>query len=81
MTGTVAAGVARPAVVVWGAARGLDACSAELLAKVGDGDIKFGEVLQVNEELVVSGSAVCGECNVGRSESCNRGVIAGSGHR
>ena len=32
LTGLVAAGAARPAVVVQGAARGLDTCSAELLS-------------------------------------------------
>ena len=79
MTGVVAAGAARPEVVVWGAAGELDACSAELLSKVGDGNMRFGEVLQGNEELGVGGSAVCSECTVGRSESCNRGVITCSG--
>ena len=59
-TGVVAAGAARPAVVVWGAVGGLDACSAELLSKVGDGNMKFGKVLQGDEELGVGGSAVCG---------------------
>ena len=57
-TGVVAMGAVRPAVVVWGAARGLDACSAELLSKVGDGKMKFTEVLQGDEELGVGGSAV-----------------------
>ena len=66
----VAAGAARPSVVVQVAAGGLDACSAELLARVGDGNLKFGEVLKGNDELGVGGSAVGGECTVGRSESC-----------
>ena len=79
MTGVVAAGAARLAVVVRGAAEGLDACSAELLSKVGDGNMKFGEVLQGNYELGVGGSAVCGEYTVGRSESCDQGAITGSG--
>ena len=57
-TGVVAAGAAYPAVVVWLDARGLDACSTELLAKVGDGNMKFREVLQGNEDLGVGGSAV-----------------------
>ena len=68
-TGVVSAGAARPEVVVWGAAGGLDACSAELILKVGDGNMKFSEVLQDNEELGVGDSAVCGECAIGRSES------------
>ena len=80
LTGVVAAGAARPAVVVRVAAEGLDACSAELLAMTGDSNMKFGEVLQGNEELRVGGSAVCGECTVGRSEICDRGAITGSGH-
>ena len=79
MNGVVAGGDAHPEVVVWVAAGGLDACSAELLVKVGDGNMKFGEVLQCDEELVVVGSAVCGECTVGLSESCDRGAITGSG--
>ena len=37
LTGVVAAGAARPSVVVWGASGGLDTCSAELLSKVGPG--------------------------------------------
>ena len=68
-TGVVAAGAARPSVVVWGASGGLDTCSAELLSKVGDGNMKFSEVLQCDEDLGVGGSAVCGECAVGHSES------------
>ena len=75
----VAAGAARPAVVVRVAAGGLDACSAELLAKVGDGKMRFGKVLQGNYELGVGGSAVVGECAVGRSESCDQGAITVSG--
>ena len=59
-TGVVAAGAARPAVVVRGDAVGLDACSAEFLSKVGGGNMKFSEVLQGNEELGLGGSAVCG---------------------
>ena len=75
LTGVVAAGAARSTVVVRVAAGGLDACSAELLAHVGDVNMEFGEVLQRNEDLGVGGSAVWGECTVGRSESCNRGAI------
>ena len=67
--------------MVRGAARGIDACSAELLAKVGDGNMKFGEVLQCNEELGVGGSAVCGGCNVDHSKSCDQRAITGSGRR
>ena len=77
-TGVVAAGAARSEVVVRGAAGGLDACSAELLSKVGDGNMKFGEVLKGNEELGVGRIAVYGECTVGCSESCDRGAITGS---
>ena len=80
-TGAVAAGATRPAVVVRVAAGGLDACSTELLAKVGDGNMKSGEVLKGNAELGVGDSAVGGECNLGHSESCDRGVITGSGRR
>ena len=36
-TGVVTAGAACPAVVVWGAAGGLDTCGAELLSEVGPG--------------------------------------------
>ena len=68
-TGVVAAGVACPAVVVWGAAGGLDTCGAELLLEVGDGNMQFLEVLQGDEELGVDGRAVCGEGAVGCSES------------
>ena len=69
MTGVVAAGDACPAVVVRGAAGGLDTCSAELLSEVGNSNMKFSEVLQGNEGLGVGGSAVYGECAIGRSES------------
>ena len=58
---------------------GIDSYSAELLVKVRDGNLEFGEVLKGNEELGVGGSAFDGECNVGRSEICNRGAITGSG--
>ena len=67
LTGVVAAGAARPSVVVRGASGGLYICSAELLSEVGDGNMKLREVLQGNEELGVGGSAVCGECDVGYS--------------
>ena len=67
-TGLVAAGAAPPSVVVWVTAGRLDACSAELLSKVGDVNMKFGLVLQGDEDLGVGGSAVYGECTVGRSE-------------
>ena len=78
-TGVVAAGAAHPAVVVRVAAGGLDTCRAELLAQVGDGNLKFGEVLKGYKELGVGGSAVCGECTVGCSENCYLGAITGSG--
>ena len=80
-TGVVAAVAVRPSVVVWVAAGGLDACSAELFSKVGNGNLKFGEVLKGNEELGVGGNTVVSECNVGLSESCNRGAITGIGRR
>ena len=80
-TGVVAAGAARPSVVVWGAAGGLDICSTELLLEIGDGEMKFREVLQGNEDLGVGVSAVCSECAVGCSESCYRGAITGRGRR
>ena len=79
--GVVVVGAARPAVVVWGSSGGLDACSAELLLKFGDGNINFSEVLQGDEELGLGGSAVCGDCDVGLSESSYRGAITGSGRR
>ena len=66
--GVVAAGAAPPSLVVWVTAGRLDACSAELLSKVGDVNMKFGLVLQGDEDLGVGGSAVYGECTVGRSE-------------
>ena len=78
-TGVVAAGAARPAVVFRGAAGGLDTCSSELLLKFGNGNMKFCEVLQGNEELGVGGSAVCSECADGHSEICYQGEITGSG--
>ena len=46
--GVAAAGAACPEVVVWGDTGGLDSCSSELLLKVGDDNMKFREVLQVN---------------------------------
>ena len=73
LTGVVVAGAARPAVVVRIAAGGIDACSAELLAKIGDGNLKFGKVLKGNEKLGVGGSAFGGEFTVVRSESCDQG--------
>ena len=66
--------------MVWVGARGLDTCSTELLAKVGDGNLEFGKVLKVNEDLGVGGSAVGGEFTIGHSEICDRGAITGSGH-
>ena len=66
----VAAGAACPAVVVRGAAGGLDTCSAELFSEVGDGNMQLREFLQVDEELGVGGCAVGVEGAVGRSESC-----------
>ena len=80
-TGVVAAGAECPEVVVRGAAGGLDTCSAELLSEVGNGNMKFREVLRGYEELGVGGRAVCGEWSVGCSESCYRGAITGRGHR
>ena len=72
---------ARPAVVVVVATGGVDACSAELLAKVGGGNLKLGKVLKGNVELCVCVIAVGGDCTIVRSESCNRGAITGSGYR
>ena len=72
-TGLIAAGAACPAVVVQGAAGGLDTCSAELFSEVGDGDMQLREVLQGDEELGVGGRSVSGEGAVGRNESCYRG--------
>ena len=80
-TGVVAAGAARPEVVVQVADGGLYACSAELLSEVGDGNMKLREVLQVNKELGVDDSAICSDCAVGCSESCYRGAITGRGRR
>ena len=80
-TGVVAAGAACPAVVVWGAAGGLDTCSAELFLEVGDGDMQLREILQGGEELGVVRHAVGGEGDVGCSESCYRGAITGGGRR
>ena len=59
------------AVVVVVATGGLDAFSAELLAKFGYGNLKLGKVLNRNEDLCVVGSAVGGECIIGCSKSCN----------
>ena len=78
-TRVVAAGAASSAVVVQVADGGLDACSAELFAKVGDGNLKFGEVLKGNENLGVGGSSVGGECTIGLSKICDQGAITGSG--
>ena len=50
-TSVIAAVAARPSVVVAVATGGLDSCSAELLAKVDDSNMKLGEVLKGNEEL------------------------------
>ena len=69
-TGVIAAGAAFPAVVVRGAAGGIDTCSAELFSEVGDGDMQLSEVLQGDEELGVGRRAVGGEGAVGCSESC-----------
>ena len=80
-TVVVAAGAACPAVVVQGAPGGLDACSAELLLKVGGGNMKFSEVLQGDDKLGVGVSAVCSECAVGCSESCYQGAITCSVRR
>ena len=75
----IAAGAACPAVVVRGAAGGLDTCSAELFLEVGDGDMQLRKVLQGDEELGVGGRSVGGEGAVGCSESCYRGAITGRG--
>ena len=80
-TGVVAGGAARPAVAVRESSRGLDTCSAELLSKVSNSNMKLCEVLQGDEELGVGGSEVYGESAVGRSESCYRGAITGHGCR
>ena len=80
-TGVIAVGAACPAVVVRGAAGGLDTCSAELFSEVGNGDIQLRKILQGDEELGVGGRAVGGEGAVGRSESCYQGAITGRGRR
>ena len=80
-TGVIAAGAACPAVVVRGAAGGLDTCSAELFSEVNDGDMQLREILQGNEELGVGHRAVGGEGAVGCSESCYLGAITGRGCR
>ena len=80
-TVVVAAVAVRPAVVVVVATGGLYACRAELLTKVGDGDLKLGKILKGNEKLRVCGSAVGGECTIRISESCDRGKITGGGCR
>ena len=63
----VAAGAACPAVVLRGAAGGLDTCIAELFSEVGDDDMQLCEVLQGDEEMGVGGRAVGGEGAVGLS--------------
>ena len=78
-TSVVAAVAARQSVVVTVATGGLDACNAELLAEVGDGNMKLGKVLKGNDELYVGGSAVGSEGTIGCSEICDRGTITGSG--
>ena len=57
-TWVIAAGAACPSVLFRVAAGGLDTCRAELLAQVGDGNLKFGEVLKGYKELGVGGCAV-----------------------
>ena len=44
-TGVIAAGATCPAVVVRGAAGGLDTCSAELFSEVSDSDMQLCEIL------------------------------------
>ena len=80
-TGLIAAGAACPEVVVRGAAKGLDTCSAVLFSEVGDGDMQLRKIMQGDEELLVDGRAVGGEGAVGCSESCYRGAITGRGRR
>ena len=70
-TSVVAAVAAGPAVVVAVATGGLDACSAKLLAKFGNSNLKIGKVLKGNEYLCMGGSVGGGEVTIGRSESCN----------
>ena len=47
----VAAVAAHPVVAVVLDNRGIDACSANFLAKVGNGNLQLGEVLKVDEEM------------------------------
>ena len=77
----VPAVAACPSVAVVVAALGLDACSAKLLAQVGDGNLEIDKVLKVNEEMYVGGSAIGGEGTIGRSASYDQGAITGSGCR
>ena len=79
LTGVVAAGAEFPVVVIRGATGGLDNCSTEFLLGVSGGNMELHEVLQGDKELGVGGCAVCGECSVGRSESCYQGPITGHG--
>ena len=53
LTGVVAAGASCPAVVVWGAAGGLDTCSAELFSEVGDGELCDSNFTAVFHDLSV----------------------------
>ena len=76
----VVAGAASPAVVVRGAARGLDTCGTELLSEVGNNNMQLCEILQGDEELGLGGRAVGGEGAVDCSESCYRGAITASGN-
>ena len=69
-TGGIAAGAAFPAVVVRGAAGGLDTCSAELFSEVRNGDMQLCEIMQGDEELGVGLSEVGSDGAVGCSESC-----------
>ena len=78
-TGVFALGAACPAVVVQGAAGGLDTCSAELLSEVSDGNMQLHKVLQGDEELGVGGRAVFGDGAVVRSGRCYRGAITSRG--
>ena len=71
-TGVVAEGASCPAVVVRGAAGGLDTCSIELFSEVGDGDMQLREVLQGYEDLGVGIHAVGGEGAVDCSEMLPR---------
>ena len=47
--------------------------------KVGDGNVKLGDVLKLNEELCVGGSAFGGDFTISCIDICNRGAITGSG--